>query len=261
MRGWDARRVAAAAGATLVRRPSGVRDAPGPAARERRLARGSRRASCSSACAASAPTAARYAAQALRGGRLGRAGGARARARRRRRRRTAARCSRTSDPLAGLQALARAWRRELRARGAKVVAITGSTGKTSTKDILAALLGAPPARGGQPGELQHRDRAAAGDARRAGRDARCSCSRWRCAAPGQIARADRDRRARRRRDRQRRARPPRAARLARGDRGRQGRADRRAWRRGASVVVPAGEPLLAPHLRADRARHHLRRGR
>src|SRR5213078_4711433 len=34
-------------------------------------------------------------------------------------------------------ALARAWRREL---GAKVVAITGSTGKTSTKDLLAAML-------------------------------------------------------------------------------------------------------------------------
>ena len=45
------------------------------------------------------------------------------------------------DPLAGLHALARAWRRELRVRGAMVVAITGSTGKTSTKDILAALLG------------------------------------------------------------------------------------------------------------------------
>jgi len=46
------------------------------------------------------------------------------------------------DPLAGLQALARAWRRELRAGGTRIVAITGSTGKTSTKDILAALLGA-----------------------------------------------------------------------------------------------------------------------
>jgi UDP-N-acetylmuramoyl-tripeptide--D-alanyl-D-alanine ligase len=46
------------------------------------------------------------------------------------------------DPLKGLQALAHEWRRELRARGAKVVAITGSTGKTSTKDILAAVLGA-----------------------------------------------------------------------------------------------------------------------
>jgi UDP-N-acetylmuramoyl-tripeptide--D-alanyl-D-alanine ligase len=41
------------------------------------------------------------------------------------------------DPLTGLQLLARAWRREL---GCRVVGITGSTGKTSTKDILAALL-------------------------------------------------------------------------------------------------------------------------
>ena len=52
------------------------------------------------------------------------------------------------DPLAALQALARAWRRELGARGARVVAITGSTGKTSTKDILAALLGASAANSG-----------------------------------------------------------------------------------------------------------------
>ncbi len=44
-----------------------------------------------------------------------------------------------ADPLAALQALARGWRREL---GSRVVGITGSTGKTSTKDILAALLGA-----------------------------------------------------------------------------------------------------------------------
>jgi len=41
------------------------------------------------------------------------------------------------DPLAGMQALARAWRRAL---GADVVGITGSVGKTSVKDIARTLL-------------------------------------------------------------------------------------------------------------------------
>jgi UDP-N-acetylmuramoyl-tripeptide--D-alanyl-D-alanine ligase len=42
-----------------------------------------------------------------------------------------------ADPLLALQRLATAWRREL---GAKVIAVTGSTGKTTTKDILVSLL-------------------------------------------------------------------------------------------------------------------------
>jgi UDP-N-acetylmuramoyl-tripeptide--D-alanyl-D-alanine ligase len=42
-----------------------------------------------------------------------------------------------ADPLRALQDLARAWRRSL---GAKVIGVTGSTGKTSTKDLLLAVL-------------------------------------------------------------------------------------------------------------------------
>ncbi|MEX2024010.1 MAG: UDP-N-acetylmuramoyl-tripeptide--D-alanyl-D-alanine ligase, partial [Thermoleophilaceae bacterium] len=41
------------------------------------------------------------------------------------------------DPLAALQSLAGVWRHEL---GCEAIGVTGSTGKTSTKDILAAVL-------------------------------------------------------------------------------------------------------------------------
>jgi UDP-N-acetylmuramoyl-tripeptide--D-alanyl-D-alanine ligase len=57
------------------------------------------------------------------------------------------------DPLAGLQSLACAWRTELGDAGARVVAVTGSTGKTSTKDILAALLAKELATAASPANL------------------------------------------------------------------------------------------------------------
>ncbi len=43
----------------------------------------------------------------------------------------------SDDPLAALQRLANAWRRDL---GAAVIGVTGSTGKTSTKNLMYALL-------------------------------------------------------------------------------------------------------------------------
>ena len=125
-----------------------------------------------------------------------------------------------ADPAGGAQRLARAWRREL---GAAVVGITGSTGKTSVKDIAAlAPAGTGPR---QPGELQHRDRAAAD------RPLRARGHRGPGAGDGDAGsradrRAGRDRRARRGGDHQRRAGPPRAARLGRGDRRGQGRGPR-----------------------------------
>jgi UDP-N-acetylmuramoyl-tripeptide--D-alanyl-D-alanine ligase len=138
MRDWDARHLAAAAGARLARKPSGVGSPPGPqgvSIDSRELAPGDLfvglRGERSDGGA--------HAEQALEAGAWGvlvgeehadaLAGSAHGGA-----------VLAHSDPLAGLQSLARSWRRELRARGAMVVAITGSTGKTSTKDILAALL-------------------------------------------------------------------------------------------------------------------------
>src|ERR1700733_913286 len=138
MRDWDARHLAAAAGATLVRRAGAVVGAPGPeraSIDSRRVAPGELFVGLRGERADGGA----HAQQALEAGAWGvlvGAGHADSLA-------ASAHGGAVlahGDPLAGLQSLARAWRRELRARGAMVVAITGSTGKTSTKDILAALL-------------------------------------------------------------------------------------------------------------------------
>jgi UDP-N-acetylmuramoyl-tripeptide--D-alanyl-D-alanine ligase len=44
------------------------------------------------------------------------------------------------DPLRALQRLATGWRRALGSAGMQVIGVTGSTGKTSTKDLLLAIL-------------------------------------------------------------------------------------------------------------------------
>jgi UDP-N-acetylmuramoyl-tripeptide--D-alanyl-D-alanine ligase len=68
--------------------------------------------------------------------------------------RTAARVFATDDPLTALGGLAARWLESLRAGGCRVVGITGSTGKTSTKDILLAML-APVARGRAHGNREN----------------------------------------------------------------------------------------------------------
>ena len=148
MKGWDARRVAAAAGAELVRggasSPSGG-PAPPPGMPSSPVATsGPSRAVIDSrevgpgdlfvGLPGSRVDGGAYAAAALEAGAWGvlvapegaaglPAGGGAVLA--------------ATDPLAALGALARAWRREL---GAAVIAVTGSVGKTSTKDLVTALI-------------------------------------------------------------------------------------------------------------------------
>ena len=127
------------------------------------------------------------------------------------------------EPLRSLQRLATAWRRAARRPGDRHHRLDRQDldqGPDPGPDR-------PAARGaGQPGELQHRDRAAAGDPRRPGghRGARAGDGD---ARPGSDRRARPDRRARRGGDRLDRAGPPRAARQRGGDRGGQGGADHR----------------------------------
>jgi UDP-N-acetylmuramoyl-tripeptide--D-alanyl-D-alanine ligase len=143
MRGWDSSRIAHAAGAQLISEPSPTTGEPGPQravvdSREVRPGdlflglRGEHRdggeygAQALAAGAWGVLVAPEHAERALAGALAGPGGAVLVH----------------PDPLTGLQALALAWRRELGAAGARVVAVTGSTGKTSTKDILAAVLGA-----------------------------------------------------------------------------------------------------------------------
>jgi UDP-N-acetylmuramoyl-tripeptide--D-alanyl-D-alanine ligase len=139
VRDWDARHLAAAAaGATLVRPPASAAARPGPeraSVSSRTLAPGE----LFVGLAGARVDGGRYAAQALEAGAWG-VLVAPEHAQAAAQTPTGGAVLAHADPLAALHALARAWRRELRTRGAMVVAITGSTGKTSTKDILAALL-------------------------------------------------------------------------------------------------------------------------
>jgi UDP-N-acetylmuramoyl-tripeptide--D-alanyl-D-alanine ligase len=130
MRDWDAKHIAAAAGATLVA-------APDAGAGPERVVIDSRQAGPGDlffGLPGATEDGGRFAAQALQSGAwgvlttprhadasLGQRGVVLA----------------ADDPLRALQRLARAWRREL---GAGVIGVTGSTGKTSTKDLLHAVL-------------------------------------------------------------------------------------------------------------------------
>jgi UDP-N-acetylmuramoyl-tripeptide--D-alanyl-D-alanine ligase len=142
MRGWDAQRVARAAGAELLAEPASAARTPGPLAAaidSRTLAPGE----LFIGLVGEHADGGSHAPQALSAGAWGvlvrpehAAAATDAAAA------TGGAVLAHAKPLAAMHALARAWRRELGARGARVVAITGSTGKTSTKDILAVLTGA-----------------------------------------------------------------------------------------------------------------------
>jgi UDP-N-acetylmuramoyl-tripeptide--D-alanyl-D-alanine ligase len=152
-----------------------------------------------------------------------------------------------ADPLEALQSLARAWRREL---ACPVVGVTGSTGKTSTKDILAALLRSKLPRTHATRENLNTEIGLPLTILAAERDTQALVLEMAMRGAGQIAQLTA---------------------IAEPDVGTivnvgpvhlelLGTVERvaaakaeliRDLRPGAACVVPAGEPLLRPHLRAD----------
>ena len=154
---------------------------PGPRARRSTRAR-SGRATSSSGCPASAPTAARSPPQALAAGAWGvlvpdsrSRGGARGAAP------GSGAVLAAADPLAALQrARPRLAARARRAGHRRDRLDRQDLDQGPARRAARAARGAPSR---QPRELQHRDRPAARDPRAPSRAPRCSCSRWRCAAP------------------------------------------------------------------------------
>ena len=127
MRDWNAERVAGAAGADLLR------DGDGGPSRVVIDSRSIAPGDLFVAIPGERVDGGRFAADALRGGRVGRAGDARVGADARRR----GGPRRRPTPSRRWARLARGWRRAL---GARVIGVTGSVGKTSTKDLIAALI-------------------------------------------------------------------------------------------------------------------------
>ena len=186
MRSWDAgrdRRARRARACSPQPAPSGAARA---GARLRRLARARRRASCSSGSAGEQ----RRRRRASPSRRCGAGRGAcwsrpstprrplAAQARRRGARRT-------SEPLAGAARARPAWRRcagRRPARGSWRSPARAARPRPRTSSPRCSAPKAPVA--ASRGELEHRDRHAARDPRRAAETAACSCSSWRCAAPG-----------------------------------------------------------------------------
>ena len=134
--------------------------------------------------------------------------------------------------------------------GSTVVGVTGSSGKTSTKDLLAAVLAPLGPTVAPPGVVQQRARPALdGPARRRRHPPpRAGVLRPR---HGPHRRAGRRGAAADRRGAQRRLRAPRRVRLRRGDRAGQGRAGR-----GAAAERGRGAQRRRPARRRDGAAHH-----